>query len=56
MKYFIRFSIIIGLLLVSLGTLLAQEDVTVKVWMHSHTPRIELDEALIAEFMAENPK
>jgi len=29
--------------------------VTVKLWMHVHPPRIELDEELIAQFEAENP-
>ncbi len=55
MKHLLRLSIIAALLLVSLGTILAQEDVTVKLWMHTHDPRIALDEELIAEFMAENP-
>ena len=34
----------------------AQEDqVTVTLWMHNHTPRVAIDEELIAEFMEENP-
>ncbi len=33
----------------------AQDPVTVKLWMHIHPPRVELDEALIAQFMEENP-
>lgn len=33
----------------------AQDTVTVKLWMHNHPPRIPLDETLIAQFEAENP-
>jgi multiple sugar transport system substrate-binding protein len=33
----------------------AQDPVTVKLWMHVHPPRVALDEALIAQFMEENP-
>ncbi|MFC1960666.1 extracellular solute-binding protein [Chloroflexota bacterium] len=31
------------------------DEVTVRLWMHVHPPRIELDEELIAQFEAENP-
>lgn len=55
MKYLARLSIIVILLLVALGSVFAQDNVTVKLWMHSHTPRIALDEELIAEFEADNP-
>ncbi len=47
------------LLLLILGLLAplaqAQDPVTVTLWMHNHTPRIAIDEELIAEFMEENP-
>ncbi len=33
----------------------AQDQVTVTLWMHNHTPRVAIDEELIAEFMEENP-
>ncbi len=33
----------------------AQDQVTVKLWMHNHAPRVAIDEELIAEFMEENP-
>jgi multiple sugar transport system substrate-binding protein len=33
----------------------AQEPVTVKLWMHNHPPRIELDNELLAKFQEENP-
>lgn len=34
---------------------LAQDTVTVKLWMHDHPPRIALDEELLARFQEENP-
>lgn len=54
MKYLVRMSLL-AVFLFAIGSVFAQDNVTVKVWMHSHTPRIALDEELIAEFEAENP-
>jgi multiple sugar transport system substrate-binding protein len=36
-------------------TAYAQEQVTVKLWMHDHPPRVPLDEEKLAAFEAENP-
>jgi multiple sugar transport system substrate-binding protein len=33
----------------------AEEPVTIRLWMHDHPPRIPIDEELIAQFMEENP-
>ena len=55
MKTVFRIAVIALLLIGAIGTLQAQDEVTVTLWMHSHTPRIALDEELIAEFEAENP-
>src|SRR5690606_28610897 len=35
--------------------LVAQDSVTVTLWMHDHPPRVPVDEELIAQFEAENP-
>jgi multiple sugar transport system substrate-binding protein len=45
------------LVLVAVGTSvsMAQEPVTVKLWMHDHPPRIELDNELLTKFQEENP-
>jgi len=34
---------------------MAQNTVTVKLWMHQHPPRIPIDKELIDKFMADNP-
>jgi multiple sugar transport system substrate-binding protein len=34
---------------------LAQDTVTVKLWMHDHPPRIPLDDEMLAQFQEENP-
>src|SRR5579871_4725221 len=33
----------------------AQDQVTVKVWMHIHPPRVELDKQITAQFEKDNP-
>jgi multiple sugar transport system substrate-binding protein len=55
MKVRISFLLVSLLLIAVFGSAHAQEQVTVKLWMHPHTPRIPLDEKLIAEFMTANP-
>src|SRR2546423_8247148 len=55
-----RFVVAILSLLVafSLGSgtgVMAQNKVTVKLWMHNHPPRIAIDKELIAKFEAANP-
>src|SRR5688572_30433183 len=55
MKNLFRIVVIALLLVGTIGGLQAQEPVTVVLFMHSHTPRIALDEELIAEFKAANP-
>src|SRR5712692_7206806 len=45
-------------LMLSLGSgmaVQAQDQVTVKLWMHLHPPRIVIDKELIAKFEAANP-
>jgi multiple sugar transport system substrate-binding protein len=56
MKVVARLGLILFVLSAIAGGVLAQDDeVTVVLWMHTHDPRIALDEELIAEFEAENP-
>ena len=55
MKFRLLFAL---LLFAGLLTMMAQaqdDQVTVTLWMHNHTPRVAIDEELIAEFMEENP-
>ena len=53
MKVRIVLTLFVVLLLASFAQ--AQDPVTVTLWMHNHTPRVAIDEELIAEFMEENP-
>lgn len=45
---------LLALLLVSFSAA-AQDQVTVKLWMHEHPPRVPLDQEKLAQFAAENP-
>ncbi|HVU10033.1 MAG TPA: extracellular solute-binding protein [Phototrophicaceae bacterium] len=46
---------VFGLLVVSFGGVQAQDQITVKLWMHDHPPREPLDNQHIAEFEKANP-
>ncbi len=43
------------LLAVLTSAVVAQDTVTVKLWMHDHPPRVPLDKVQIAKFEADNP-
>lgn len=49
------FALLFVLIMMFTSVGLAQDTVTVKLWMHDHPPRIALDEALLAQFQEENP-
>ncbi len=49
------FALLFVLVAVCTSAGLAQDTVTVKLWMHDHPPRVPLDNELIAKFEAENP-
>jgi multiple sugar transport system substrate-binding protein len=48
-------SVLFILIVAITSVVVAQDEVTVKLWMHNHPPRIALDEELIASFEEENP-
>jgi multiple sugar transport system substrate-binding protein len=51
---FIGAAIALGLAVTSSGAARA-EQVTIKMWMHEHPPRIPIDKAIVAEFEKANP-
>lgn len=56
MKALFRVGIVTMLLLIAVGGVIqAQDPIELVLWMHDHTPRVALDEELIAEFEAANP-
>jgi ABC-type glycerol-3-phosphate transport system substrate-binding protein len=55
MKAKLSLLLIVLLLTTVFGGVRAQDKITLKLWMHEHTPRIPLDETLIEEFMVANP-
>ena len=48
-------SVLLVLLVAITSVAVAQDAVTVKLWMHNHPPRIPLDNELLDKFKAENP-
>ena len=53
MRFLIRLATIIGL--VAWTGLADAEQVTIRMWMHEHPPRIAIDKAIIADFEKTNP-
>ena len=54
-KRFGVLSVLFVLLAVLTSAVVAQDTVTVKLWMHDHPPRVPLDKDQIAKFEADNP-
>ncbi len=54
-KRFGVLSALFVLLAVLTSAVVAQDTVTVKLWMHDHPPRVPLDKDQIAKFEADNP-
>ena len=48
-------SVLLVLIVAITSVAVAQDAVTVKLWMHNHPPRIPLDDDLLAKFKEENP-
>jgi multiple sugar transport system substrate-binding protein len=53
MRFLTRLAAIIGL--VAWAGAAAAEQVTVRMWMHEHPPRVPIDKAIIADFEKANP-
>ncbi len=54
-KRFGILSVLFVLLAVLTSAVVAQDTVTIKLWMHDHPPRVPLDKDQIAKFEADNP-
>jgi multiple sugar transport system substrate-binding protein len=53
MHFLSRLAAVIGL--VALAGTAAAEQITVRMWMHEHPPRVPIDKAIIADFEKANP-